>query len=136
MPRMGNYGDNMYNDCSFIGNIGNDPEVRASSGGGTFTTFSIAVNKMGADKDAKPLWVNVTCFGKTSEWAGKNLKKGNQVLVQGTLELQEYEGRDGKNHVSVKLLAGKVLSLTRSNTPATSTPMTAASTVTDEDIPF
>ena len=126
----------MFNNCEFIGNLGNDAETRNSSGGGTFTTFSIAVNKMGASKEDKPLWVNVTCFGKTSEWAGKSLKKGNQVLVQGSLELQEYEGKDGKNHVSVKLLAGKVLSLTRTTPTASAAPATSASAASDDDIPF
>ena len=126
----------MFNNCEFIGNLGNDAETRSSSGGGTFTTFSIAVNKMGASKEDKPLWVNVTCFGKTSEWAGKTLKKGNQVLVQGSLELQEYEGKDGKNHVSVKLSAGKVLSLTRSTTPAATAAAPSTATASDEDIPF
>ena len=62
----------MLNNCEFIGNIGGDPEIRPISKprttakeDQTFTTFSIAVNKPGADKDDKPLWVNVTAFGKT-----------------------------------------------------------------------
>ena len=35
------------------------------------------------------------------------------VLAQGSLELQEYEGKDGKNHVSVSLIANKVVSLSK-----------------------
>lgn len=135
----------MYNDCTFIGNIGKDPEAHAAKGGSSFTTFSIAVNKPGADKETKPLWINVTTFGKTGEFAVKYLKQGNQVLVQGALELQEYEGKDGKNHTTVKLLAGKVVSLTKRDAGAA--PAAAASagasasaasstTVSDEDIPF
>lgn len=133
----------MYNDCTFIGNLGKDPETRAAQNGGTnFTTFSIAVNKQGANRDDKPLWVNVTTFGKTSEFVSNYLKQGNMVLVQGALELQEYEGKDGKNHTSVKLLANKVVSLSKregTGTPAKAAPATAAvgkAAVADEDIPF
>lgn len=137
----------MLNNCEFIGNLGNDPEIRTASGGSSFTTFSIAVNKQGANREDKPLWVNVTAFGKTGEFVGKYLKKGNMVFVQGALELQEYEGKDGKNHVSVKLLANKVVSLskkegsgtsqtTSASTPAATATAAAASPITDEDIPF
>ena len=134
----------MLNNCEFIGNLGNDPEVRAAQSGTSFTTFSIAVNKQGADRDAKPMWVNITSFGKTGEFVGKYLKKGNSVFVQGSIEVQEYEGKDGKNHVSVKLLANKVLSLSKRSengvdtAPVVSAPKADASAVAvmDEDIPF
>jgi single-strand DNA-binding protein len=134
----------MLNNCEFIGNLGKDPEIRTAAGGSSFTTFSIAVNKQGANREDKPLWVNVTAFGKTGEFVGKYLKQGNMVFVQGALELQEYEGKDGKNHVSVKLLANKVVSLSKkesgASAPAAQTaaaPAAApAATVSDEDIPF
>jgi len=131
----------MWNQCEFIGNMGNDPETRSGQSGSPFTTFSIAVNKPG-DRDAKPLWVNVTCFGKTAEFVSNYLKKGTSVLVQGSIELQEYEGKDGKPHSSLKLVAGRVLSLSKregqaSGAAATATSDTKAPAVIhDEDIPF
>lgn len=135
----------MLNNCEFIGNLGKDPETRAAqNGGSSFTTFSIAVNKQGANRDDKPLWVNVTAFGKTGEFVGKYLKQGNMVFVQGTLELQEYEGKDGKNHTSVKLLASKVVSLSKKEGQAAAAGATTggatsappASPISDDDIPF
>lgn len=129
----------MHNSCEFIGNLGADPEARTATSGTSFTTFSIAVNKPG-DKEAKPLWVNVTVFGKTSEYAAKYLKKGNTVLIQGSIELQEYEGKDSKTRVSLKLIANKVLNLSkRENTEektATAGASATTKTVMDEDIPF
>lgn len=129
----------MYNNCEFIGNLGNDPEVRVSTNANatSFTTFSIAVNKPG-DKEAKPLWVNITAFGKTGEYVGKYLKKGNTVLVNGSIELQEYEGKDGKTKTSLKLIAGKVVNLSKREEigeKAASVGATA-SKATDDDIPF
>jgi single-strand DNA-binding protein len=134
-----------FNSCIFTGNLGNDPETKnAASGGTTFTTFSIAVNKPGADRDTKPLWINVVAFGKTGEFVGKYLKKGSKVLVQGALELQEYEAKDGTTKTSLKLLAARVESLdskaAASGTPAQSTTATASASASkplvDEDIPF
>jgi single-strand DNA-binding protein len=133
----------MYNDCTFIGNLGNDPEVRtAQNGGSTFTTFSVAVNKPGSDRDEKPLWVNATAFGKTGDFVGKYMKKGNRVLVQGALELQEYAAKDGTTKTSVKLLANRVVSLTEREGKAVGAGASAtasapaAKPISDEDIPF
>lgn len=136
----------MYNDCTFIGNLGKDPEPRTSGKGETFATFSIAVNKPGANRDDKPLWVNVTAFKTSADAVLKYLKAGNRVLVQGAIELQEYEGKDGKNHQSLKLIANKVVFLTPKDADATASApartatatatATAASPITDEDIPF
>lgn len=135
-----------FNSCIFTGNLGNDPETRnAAKGDSTFTTFSIAVNKPGADRDVKPLWINVTAFGKTGEFVGKYLKKGSKVLVQGALELQEYEAKDGTTKTSLKLLAVRVESLD-SKPAGTGAPAQGASNtqaaavgakpIADEDIPF
>jgi single-strand DNA-binding protein len=131
------------NCCQFIGNLGKDPEIRAiqngANKGGSFTTFSIAVNKQG-ERDDKPLWVNVTTFGKTSDFAAKYLKQGAKVIVRGSLELQEYEGKDGKNHTSLKLIANELLSLNKSEGTNGTAPAAAAKStataITDEDIPF
>lgn len=135
-----------FNSCIFTGNLGNDPETRnAAKGDSTFTTFSIAVNKPGADRDTKPLWINVTAFGKTGEFVGKYLKKGSKVLAQGALELQEYEAKDGTTKTSLKLLAVRVESLdsksagTGTVTQSASAPQAAAvgaKPIADEDIPF
>lgn len=136
---MGTMESVMYNHCTFIGNLGKDPEARASQTGGSFTTFSIAVSKRSATRDDKPLWVNVTAFGKTGEAVAKNLHKGSRVLVEGALELQEYEGSDGKNHSSLKLLANNVTFLDKKETNGNgngAAPVAVAAGSKDEDIPF
>lgn len=131
----------MYNNCTFIGNLGKDPEVRASKGGASFTTFSVGVNKPG-DKDAKTLWVNVTAFGKTGEFVAQYMKKGNQVLVEGPIELQEFEGSDGKSRTTLKQVANKVVSLSKregTTEHSASAPASQAApkaSVADDDIPF
>ena len=133
----------MYNDFTCIGNLGKDPEQKTSQAKGTtFTTFSVAVNKQGALKDEKPLWVNATAFGATGDYVFKYLKAGNKVLVQGPIELREFEGNDGKTRTSLQMIANKVVNLTPrdANAPAAAAPAkaatAAAATVTDEDIPF
>lgn len=134
----------MLNDWNVIGNLGKDPESHTAKSGAAFVTFSMALNKPGAAKEDKPMWVNVTAFGKTGEYVINWVKKGHLVHVSGPLEVQEYEGNDGKNHVSVKLLANRILKLTKSETSegtpvaarvATSTTKTATAVI-DEDIPF
>lgn len=132
------------NSCEFIGRLGKDPESATSKGGKAYTKFSIAVNKLG-DKEAKPLWVNVVVFGTSAEYAAKYLAKGNQVIVRGELELQEYEGNDGKTRQSLSLIARDVGSLTpkaegepqaQAASASASGTKTVSAPVGDEDIPF
>lgn len=131
------------NTCQFIGNLGKDPEVRAiqngANKGGSFTTFSIAVNKQG-DTEAKPLWVNVTTFGKTSEFVSKYLKQGSKVIVRGSIELSEYEDKEGKTRTNLRLVANEVQSISKIEGSGATAPTAAGKPGTavgaDEDIPF
>lgn len=131
----------MLNAWEFIGNLGNDPEAKSSKSGVSYTNFSVAVNKRGAKGEDKPIWVNVTAFGKTGENATLYLKKGSTVFVRGSLELQEYEGKDGQKHASLSVAANEVVYLskkegTEKTASAGATTSAKAAAATDEDIPF
>lgn len=131
----------MYNNCEFIGRLGADPESHTSQKGTSFTTFSLAVDDP-FKPDAKPLWVNVIAFSKTGENAALYLHKGSLTLVQGSVELSEYEGKDGKNHNSLKLVANRLVFLSgkkegqASGAAASTASTTTTNAMSDSDIPF
>jgi single-strand DNA-binding protein len=134
----------MLNRLELIGNMGKDPETITAKSGAPFTKFSIAVNKQGAGRDDKPMWVHVTTFGKTAEFVSTYLKKGSMVFVEGPLEVSEYEGSDGKNHVNIGMIANRVLSLSKregtessnGNGALVGAGASKSKAVADEDIPF
>lgn len=133
----------MANLCTFIGNIGKDPELKTSQSGTPFCTFSIAVNK-GSGEKKETTWINMVAFNKTAEYIGNNLKKGSMVYVEGELKIEEYT-KDNVKHVAPKIIVNRVENLSRSGEGASKvseqTATAVASTgaaggISPDDIPF
>ena len=81
---------------SFTGNLGKDAEVKYLPNGNSVCEFSVAVKSGYGDRE-KTNWVRCAMFGKKAEGQlPQYLVKGTQVAVSGELELQEWEGQNGK----------------------------------------
>ena len=84
------------NLLAFTGNLGKDAEVKYLSNGTPICEFSVAMKSGYGDKE-KTNWVRCALFGKRAEGQlPQYLLKGAQVAVTGELELQEWEGQNGK----------------------------------------
>jgi single-strand DNA-binding protein len=87
------------NSVQLIGRLGKDPEVK-SFGDKMKAAFSIATTD--AYKNAKgekvedTQWHNLVIWGKLAEIAGKYLKKGSEVSVEGKLIHRVYETDKGE----------------------------------------
>src|SRR3984893_9557590 len=71
-----------FNQCSFIGRLGKDPEMNYTPGGAAVTKFSLAVDQ---GKGQKALWLNIVCWSELAERMNTMLYKGAPVFVQGRL---------------------------------------------------
>ncbi|MGB2063587.1 MAG: single-stranded DNA-binding protein [Marinomonas gallaica] len=81
---------------TFSGNLGRDAEVKHLPSGSTVCEFSVAVRSGYGDRE-KTTWVRCALFGKRAEGnLPQYLVKGAQVFCSGELELQEWEGQNGK----------------------------------------
>jgi single-strand DNA-binding protein len=96
---------------SIVGRLGSDPESGRSDNGVDYSRFSVAVG--GKNEDA--FWFRVTTFNGLSRIASDYLKKGNLVLVEGDLSIENWEDRDGNARTSVKVIAKDLLMLGGSN---------------------
>ena len=74
-----------------VGNLGNNPVLREYNGA-KVTNLSIADNRRftrqteeGAVQENQTIWFDVAVWGKQAESCVEYLKKGRQVLVEGTL---------------------------------------------------
>ncbi|MCR3931392.1 single-stranded DNA-binding protein, partial [Aeromonas caviae] len=79
------------NKVILIGNLGQDPEIRYTSGGMAIATLSLATSESWRDKQTgeqkeRTEWHRVVLVGKLAEVAGQYLKKGSQVYVEGKLQ--------------------------------------------------
>jgi len=87
------------NSVQLIGNLGMDPEVKQVSNGNKMARFSLATsdtytNQKG-EKVTETQWHNLIIWGGLAEVAEKYLKKGKQIAVEGRLETNTYDDKDG-----------------------------------------
>ena len=88
------------NKVILIGNLGKDPDVRSTSNGGRFASFSIATSTKYRNKETKQLedkteWHRVIIFNeKLADISEKYLKKGSKIYLEGQLQTRKYE-QDG-----------------------------------------
>jgi single-strand DNA-binding protein len=99
------------NNWCISGYLGHDSKMRTLPNGTLVLNFSVAVQrrvKVDGQWQSVPIWTDVTLFGTRAEWLSERLKKGSHVEAYGELGIREYEGRDGKQHTQVELLARDV----------------------------
>lgn len=81
------------NNCTFIGRLTKDPELRYTKDNQAVCTFTIAVNRYNGMAD----FIRIEAWGTTAENCAKYLVKGRQVGVVGSLRNNRYE-KDGVKH--------------------------------------
>lgn len=93
------------NSLILSGYVGKDPEVRVTQSGMTIANFSLGVNRR-FSKD-KTDWFNCTAFNKTAEFIEKYIRKGNQIVLEGEIQNDNYE-KAGKKVYGFKVIADQV----------------------------
>lgn len=98
------------NKVILIGNLGKDPEVRYFPSGDAVANATVATTESWKDKqtgEAKEMteWHNVVFPGKLGEIAGKYLKKGSKVYIEGSLRTRKWE-KDGVTRYTTEIRVG------------------------------
>lgn len=98
-----------FNQCSFIGNLGRDPETRYSPSGDAICNFTLAVTEKWKTKDGEAKerteWVRVVAYKKLAEICDKYLAKGKAVFVQGRMQTREWQDKEGVKRYTTEIVA-------------------------------
>jgi single-strand DNA-binding protein len=81
------------NNCSFIGNLTRDVELRYSASGMAFAKSAIAVSHKftsNGEKKESVLFLDFTVFGKSAETFNQYVRKGNKVALIGRLDFEQW----------------------------------------------
>ena len=99
-----------------IGNVGRNPEFRATPDGTSVANMSIAITEKYKDKQGQQKeiteWVNIVFFGKLADIVAQYVTKGAQVYVEGKLKTDKYE-KDGIVRYNTKVVGEKMQMLSR-----------------------
>lgn len=98
------------NKVIVIGNLGNDPEIRYMPSGGAVANISVATSESWRDKQTGEMnerteWHRITLFNRLGEIAHQYLKKGSKVYIEGRLQTDKYQAKDGTDRWSTKIVA-------------------------------
>lgn len=137
------------NKVIIVGNLGNDPEVRALPSGGKVVNLSIATSESWKDKNTgekkeKTEWHRVVIFSEgLARVAESYLRKGSKVYLEGQLQTRKWTDQAGVEKYSTEVVlqgfnASMVLLDSRgegrpADKPAANAPDRSG---IDDDIPF
>lgn len=86
------------NKVFLMGNLTRDPDLRTTPSGASVCEFGLAVNRRftvnGSERD-ETCFVDITVWSKAAENCKRFLEKGSPVLIEGRLQLDQWDDRDG-----------------------------------------
>jgi single-strand DNA-binding protein len=100
------------NKVFLVGNLTRDPEVRYIPSGRAVADLGLAVSENYRNKSGE--LVETTCFvdlvvwGRQAETCGEYLSKGSPVLVEGRLQLDQWENQQGEKRSKLRVRADRV----------------------------
>lgn len=88
-----------FNRVILVGNLTRDPQVKYTPGGQAVSEIGMAVSRTWFDKNTNQrkedvTFVDVTLWGRTAEIAGEYLSKGRPVLIEGRLQLDQWDDKE------------------------------------------
>lgn len=119
------------------GRLTRDPELRATAGGTSVLTFSLASNERRQNRQTGewencPSYVDCAVFGKRADALSRILSKGTHAVVEGRLRWSQWE-KDGQRRSKIEVVVDEVeLPSAGGGREATARPEQAGG----EDIPF
>ncbi len=133
------------NKVIIVGRLTRDPEVRYTQTGKAVASFSVAVDT-GFGENKRADFIPVVVWEKLAEVCGNNLTKGRRVLVEGRLQIRDYE-KDGQKRRAADVVAQNIEFLDTKQAAGSSAASTAKSSGYDvssfgtevfpeEEIPF
>jgi len=101
-----------FNRVILMGNLTRDPERRYTPKGMAIAEFGLAINEVytaeSGEKKETVHFFDIVTFGKTAENCAQYLSKGRPVLLEGRLQHDRYETKQGEKRSRVRILADRV----------------------------
>ena len=100
----------MLNKIFIMGRLTRDPELRRTNSGTAVTSFTLAVDRdfKNADGTKDTDFVDVVAWRSTAEFAAKYFAKGRMAVVEGRLQIRDWQDKDGNKRRSAEVVADNV----------------------------
>jgi single-strand DNA-binding protein len=124
------------NRVTLVGNTGKDPELKQLADGVMVATISLATTDLFRNKDgttgADTQWHTVVFWRGLADLAGKYVKKGSLILVEGRIRYRKYEDKEAVMRYKTEIVGEELILLDRKDLKAGS----SEAELKAEDLPF
>lgn len=105
------------NQVTLIGNLTRKPEIRYTPKDTAVGDISIAINSSYKDQQGtvhdEVCYVDIVAWGRQAETAQEFLDKGAPILVEGRLQLDQWETKEGEKKSRLRVRADRITFLNR-----------------------
>ncbi|MGH7712638.1 MAG: single-stranded DNA-binding protein [Gemmatimonadaceae bacterium] len=107
------------NKATLIGNVGNDPEVRTTTGGSRVAQVSLATtrqwNGTNGEKQEKTEWHRLVLWNtkgaNLADIVERYVKKGDRLYVEGRIEYRQWQDREGQTRYTTEINVREMIML-------------------------
>lgn len=99
----------MLNHITVMGRLVRDPELRRTKNGIPVASFSVACDrdyKVNGEKSTD--FIDIVAWRSTAEFVSRYFTKGRMAVIDGRLQLRDWNDRAGNKRRSAEILAGSV----------------------------
>ena len=98
------------NKIVLLGRLTKDVEIRYTPSQKVVTSLVLAVDRpfTGADGKKEADFIPVVIWGKPAELVGNSCAKGHRVLVEGRLQIRNFDAKDGTKHWVTEVVANNI----------------------------
>lgn len=104
-----------YNRIILMGNLARDPEIRYTASKQAVARLTVAVGRSWKDHEGNQQdhtdFIPVVVWGNQAENCEKYLRKGRPVLVEGRLQVRNYQTQSGEKRWVTEVVAQSVVFL-------------------------
>lgn len=100
----------MLNKIFIMGRLTRDPELRRTQNGTAVAGFALAVDRdyKNADGTKETDFIEVVAWRSSAEFVSKYFTKGRMAIVEGRLQIRDWQDKDGNKRRSAEVVADNV----------------------------
>ena len=126
------------NKIVILGRLTKDPEVRYTPSQKVVASLTLAVDRpfLGQDGKREADFIPVVIWGKTAEMVGNSCAKGHRLLVEGRLQIRNFDAKDGTKHWVTEVIANSIEFIERKEQAKKMTDMGQSVPFDSEEVDF
>ncbi|MFC1497232.1 single-stranded DNA-binding protein [Verrucomicrobiota bacterium] len=136
------------NRVVLMGNLTRDPQIRQIPSGTSVADLGLAASEAYKNRDGKNVettcFVDIVTWGRQAETCAEYLSKGSRVLIEGRLQLDQWESQNGEKRSKMRVRASRVQFLgspkgsssAKKDSVQVGIPVAGGSSAETDDVPF